>query len=178
MVLNQIRSFQDLFFLPRASGANFQKGLNQIAAGMWIIIQCTYLASCVLKKNNLFSECWPFSPVHFQNIAFSIQYCSKITFQWWPPTPHCSLVYNQKQESMFTKVWPFFCHDVIHLVTHLWCFVFLTSHENYLRKLVPSSCLSCFEAMTPVASLWLLYFFSVQCQYESLPALRNYLCFL
>lgn len=49
-------SFWDLFFLPRASGANFQKGLDQIVAGMWTIIQCTYLASRVLEK--LFSECW------------------------------------------------------------------------------------------------------------------------
>lgn len=49
-VLNQMGSFGDLFFLPRASGANFLRALDQIVAGMWIIIHRTYLASRVPRK--------------------------------------------------------------------------------------------------------------------------------
>lgn len=49
-VLNQTGSFGDLFFLPRASGANFLRALDQIVAGMWIIIHRTYLASRVPRK--------------------------------------------------------------------------------------------------------------------------------
>lgn len=51
MVLNQTGSFGDLFFLPRASGANFLRALDQIVAGMWIIIYRTYLASRVPLNN-------------------------------------------------------------------------------------------------------------------------------
>lgn len=83
------------------------------------------------KKNNLFSECWPFSPVHFQNIALVFSIVPKLlsddsllrhTVPWF-------IINRNKnttcQENMFTNVSPFFCHDVIHLVTHLlWCLFF------------------------------------------------------
>lgn len=93
MVLNQIGSFRDLFFLPQASGANFQKGLDQIVAGMWIIIQCTYLASRVLKKTTCSVNAETFSSCaclkHFCNIQYGSHLISQPTSQ---PTFPCFMV--------------------------------------------------------------------------------------
>lgn len=65
-------SFWDLFFLPRASGANFQEALDQIAAGMWIIIQRTYLASRALRKTTCPPNTEAFAPPPCQCLFKSV----------------------------------------------------------------------------------------------------------
>lgn len=145
MVLNQIGSFRDLFFLPQASGANFQKGLDQIVAGMWIIIQCTYLASRVLKKTTCSVNAETFSSCaclkHFCNIQYGSHLISQPTSQ---PTFPCFMVNKETTKdpvrrrtpssiffSSLTNACPFFFHAAIYFWPNQLCLAYHYTGKSY-----------------------------------------------
>lgn len=183
-VLNQIGSFWDLFFLPGASGANFQEGLDQIVAGMWIIIQRTYLTGRALKKNKLPRECWNLCLllIKYRSCLLSISNLLTSCFinhKKGPCEEKITLLHIQSNRFLPLISMLSFILGLIKCVLHttvqqsrilaagsltasVFCFVFFCffsiSHEKDPRSAsYPLAVFYFFEAIIPVASWWLRF---------------------